>query len=140
MEVFASEFMEVDELVIKSRRLKKDVIGPADNALHVRKAISYRCTTTIRGQQDPVTHLFVVVRLANGGTKSWMAEGATLTVEGEELPGAIVWQAEPISQGGAGMVVVRVEVTAEQALSTFTLTLRDTSGRQPLTLENVRFP
>ncbi|HSP76958.1 MAG TPA: DUF2381 family protein, partial [Myxococcaceae bacterium] len=104
------------------------------------QASSYRCTTRTRGRRSAETRLIVAVRLANGGTLPWMVAGATLSADGEELPGVQVWQAEPISQREAGMILVKVEVTEEQARSTFTLTLRDASGRRLFTLEGVRFP
>ncbi len=140
MEFIASDFLELEELVIESLLLTREVNRPAGGALFARKASSYRCTTRTRGGRSMETHLIVAVRLENGGTLPWMVAGATLSADGEELPRVHVWQAEPLAQREYGMILVKVEVPEEQARSTFTLTLRDESGRRLFTLENVRFP
>jgi hypothetical protein len=140
MEFIASELLELEELVIQSLPLTREFDRPAGGALFARKASSHRCTTRSQGRRGTETHLLVVVRLENGSTLPWRAVGATLSAGGEELPGVSVWHAEPIAQKEAGMILVKVKVTEEQARGTFTLTLRDESGQRLFTLEDVRFP
>ncbi|HSP80800.1 MAG TPA: DUF2381 family protein [Myxococcaceae bacterium] len=139
--LFADELAGVDEVVIRSLPLTRAVIWSGSHTLGVREVVSR--SLRVRGQNGmKTTRLFVEVWCENLGPLSWLATGATLSAGGEALEGVSVWQSEPLATGKTGMVMVEVKVdaTAAQARSTFTLTLSDESGRRLLTLENVRFP
>jgi hypothetical protein len=142
MALLASELMrmEVGELVIRAQPLARTVIQQEANALRLTEATSYRVILTRREGEGKVMRLWVAVRIENMGAQSWTPRELTLSAKGEALKGAHVGEPRPIPPREQGTVLVEVVATEAQSRSTFTLTLRDESGDQFITLGRVTFP
>lgn len=142
--LFASGLIQDDEetqgVVVKS--LTMEAIRLPSNALALKHVLSCRTTTTRKERTQDVVRVAMVMRVKNPSAQPWMIQGAVLLNKGKEPRRAKVWQSAPLEpdSGGTGLVVVELELTAQEARGPFTLKAWDESGRRLVTLGNVTFP